>query len=402
MNEWGRLLHNMRFTFAKRTPNLVECALIILACMNFLGSGSIVFLVFGILAFFRVGRCKTNTDLFWCIVITCAVFVSSMLFFSLNEAIKGFIYTLVYIFGNNAYEKAKDKNGFILRTVLAIFLGFLIFTILTYWYNLGKEPEYEGQRILYSIWTQERMSVTLVGLLSSVLVGFSCWAYLFSHQKKYQLLASFGSVFVVLLNVKSATRTPFVLALLVYSVMLCVALFSSAINSKWTLLFSVVAVLSLAGVLYANNAWGVRDYLENSPLFARLENEALETGRWDIMVENFKLAPQHLWGGGEIEQITGKGAHFYLQQCYDMYGVVAAIPMFFLSVNFLRNIWKLLRLQKKNKLDMLFLCMYLSMLVQCCLEPVFTGYPVLFWSLLLIHGMANSYLKDRKRVNEYA
>lgn len=39
--------------------------------------------------------------------------------------------------------------------------------------------------------------------------------------------------------------------------------------------------------------------------------------------------------------------------------------------------------------------MYLTMLIQACLEPVFTGYPCFMFSFLLIHGMANAYLKTR-------
>ena len=392
----------MKINIAKRTPNLFECALIVLACMNFAESGSIVYLVFGLFVFLRMGKYKTNYDLLFCFVLSVSVFVSAAAYYSLNEAIKGFIYFLVYVFGNSGYAKAKDKEQFLTRTILSIFLGFLVFVLLTYVYNLDKTLEYEGQRIIYSVWTQGRVAATLVGLLSCVLIGFSCWALLFSKKRKFQLLAIVGIVFVVLLNVRTATRTPFVMALLVYGVMLCVALFSSAIKRKWAMLSSVVMILVVAGILYSIDVWGVREYIESSPLFARFASESLETSRWEILIVHLKMAPSYLWGGGNIERITGKGAHFYLQQFYDRFGLIAAIPLLLLSVSFLRNIWRLVCLRKKNRLDMLLLCMYLSMLVQCCLEPVFTGYPVLFWSLLLIHGMANAYLKDRKQANTYA
>jgi len=86
-------------------------------------------------------------------------------------------------------------------------------------------------------------------------------------------------------------------------------------------------------------------------------------------------------------------AHNYLQEGYDLYGVFAFVMLLVVTVQFVSNIFRFATKRQKKGTDMLFLSFYTAVFLQMCVEPVFTGYPILIWSLMLIHGMATAYLK---------
>lgn len=390
----------MKIAIRTEYPNWFDCALLILACMNFGAKGSVVLLAWALWNIIRIGKLRVNFDLYCCIAISAVVILFSFTQSSWEEAIKGALYTTVYICGNTGYHHAKDKRKFIYLTILSVTLGFFAFLVLTYFYNLSYDI-ISGQRILYSIWTQERMSVTLVGLIACVVIGFSCWAFLFSRQRFAKILSIIGLFFILVLNLRSATRTPFVLAILVYGFVISYILFSTGKVRK-TVLWYVALAIALGTLLYIGNVGGIRDYIEGSPLFARFETESLETGRVDIFFNFFKYWLDYPLGGSNIHASMGIAPHFYWQQFYDLYGAPGGLPLLVLSISVVKNIVSLLRAKRIESTNMLFVCMYSAMLIQCCVEPVFTGYPILFWALVLIHGMANAYLRDTKRGVSYA
>ena len=97
--------------------------------------------------------------------------------------------------------------------------------------------------------------------------------------------------------------------------------------------------------------------------------------------------PQYPFGGNHIAEIVGKEAHNYLQQSYDRYGICAFISIIFITAHFIKNIVLLLRRKTDTDCVILIASVFISMFIQCCLEPIFDGYPIEFWFLLMIDGM---------------
>ncbi len=67
------------------------------------------------------------------------------------------------------------------------------------------------------------------------------------------------------------------------------------------------------------------------------------------------------------------------------------------SYYLIKHMVQLVVLRKKTPLDFLMISMYFAMFIESLVEPLFEGYPLLFWSLMLMEGMASLYVKDRRR-----
>lgn len=373
--------------------SIVFYVLISLFCVNFLGRGSIVCLLFGIFAILKINGFRLDVGTVLCLVLSISSMIASMIYKDLFEAIKCLNFFLMYVVGYNGFYRSIDKKKFITRTVFAIFLGFAAYILLTYLSNLKTVPEYEGQRLIINFWTNERIAVTLVGLISSVVIGYS--GYILLCKKRYiaKVFVLLALAIVVLLNAKTATRTPILLIPIVLGLMFIVYLFNQ--NAIKALKITVVLVICLLVVLVLidNNIFGIKTYIESTPIFNRFQTEGNKTSRVHIFQENLSYFWDYMWGGGNIEKEVGKAAHNFLQQGHDLYGIFATIPLILITICVLKSIFKLLVKRKKCEMDYLFLSMYISMLIQACLEPIFTGYPCFFFSFLLIHGMATGYIK---------
>ena len=203
-------------------------------------------------------------------------------------------------------------------------------------------------------------------------------------------------VFTFSINFNTATRTPIVLFFIIYLTLGLIYVYNK--ERKIGRAFWIIVIVATAlVVLYELNIFGIKTYILSTPLFDRIQEEGMKTSRWDITVLYLKNTFKYLWGNNHVATLTGHQAHNYLQQAHDLYGIFATIPVLILSFSFIKNIVKLLSIQKKQGIDFLLLGMYLCMIIQMCMEPVFTGYPIIIWALLLIHGMTNEYLEAQNK-----
>ena len=385
----------MKIIFKKnREASLLFCLLITLSCMNFLGRGSIVYFVFALFALLKIHPfIKIDGNFIFAALLTMSIAISSIIFYNVNEFVKSLNYVLLYLIGYNGFISSENKLMFAKRSIFAIFAGFSLNIILTYWFN--HEYNFEGRRLLYSIWTKEFMAVTLVGLLSSIIIGYSFYAIFLC--KKYLIkLTGIVSIFVMfLINIQTATRTPIILFAIVYAFLFFLRFFSTNWRKKikWLALSSIVVLVAIA--LYLNNAFGIRAYIISSPIFTRFSSEGIETSRTEIAVYHFNNMLDSLWGGNKISETYGKMAHNFIQEGHDKYGIFATIALLGLTYYFFRNIIRLLFVKEKQQIDYLFISMYVAIIIQICLEPVFDGYPVVVMSLLMIHGIVTAYLPIR-------
>ena len=378
---------------AKYVENsLVYFLLISLCCVNFLGRGSIFCLIFGLYAIFKIRNFKLDTCTAFCFLLSFSAIIASIIYTDLVEAIKCMNFLLMYLIGLNGYFKAYHKEMYIKRLVFAIFLGYAIYIFLTFLINRNIQSEYEGQRIIVNFWTREKIAVTLIGLTSSVIIGYAAYVFLCRKKLLLKIFVSFFLALVILINSKTATRTPILLMFIIVVIMGSVYIFNQKGMQSLKIIAISLLLLTLAGFLISADFMGLRTAIESTPIFRRFQKEGNDTGRTEIFKLHASYFFEYMWGGGHIETITGRMAHNYLQQGHDLYGFFATITLVCITICAFRNIVKLLKKRNKKEVDYLFLSMYIAMLIQMCLEPVFTGYPCYFFSFLLIHGTATGYL----------
>ncbi|MBR2443939.1 MAG: hypothetical protein IKB27_00890 [Clostridia bacterium] len=375
-------------------------ALIALSCMNFLGRGSIVFLVCALIGFFMINSSLRVDRSFAVIAITSlAMMVTALMHYGINEAIKVLNFMLLYLLFYNGFACATNKIKFIKRTIFSIFAGFAFFIVYTYVYNLNIDTP-DWQRIIYSPWTGEEAAVTLVGLLSAVVIGYSFYAVFCQRKIWLKLLAIASLIIMFLVNIDTATRTPIILSIILFVVMYSINLISlkghASIKSVVALMLLVCAIF----VIYFTDAFGIRTMLLESPLFERFEEEGTETSRWEINKEHAEHMFEHLWGGGGVSEQTDTTPHNYIQEGHDRYGIIAFFGLILMTYYFIKNIVSLIKIKDKKPIDILFISMYLSMLIQMLLEPVFSGYPIIIMALIVIHALASGYLKNRQEALE--
>lgn len=386
----------MRRIIRKRVEHsYILYILLFLACMNFMGRGPVIFLFFCVWGLIKA----RNNNLKWTLSALCyslmatSSFVASLLFFDEKETIKSLVYFLAFAVGYKCYLASEDKKSFIRRIIFAVFAGFLCNLIITYYLNFIVIGHIAGQRKLYSFWTNDLMSVTLAGLMSSVPIAYSFYCFFCCKKYTYKVLGLVSLAIVTVVNMETATRTPFVLFGLVYIIMLYELFRSRAIKHKGRLCLtlSVVSLIIFHKIL---------PILANSAIADRFDDEGVNTSRVDITFKYISEMFDYPWGGAEIEKHTHLLAHNFILESYDMYGILFFIPMLVLLVLIVCRILSIHRLKSKNDVIFLLLAMYLAVFVQIMLEPVIGGYPQLVWVLFLIDGVTIPYLKEIRLKNK--
>lgn len=365
--------------------------LLCLACMNFMGRGPVIFLFFSVWGLIQARRKNITWTLstFCYFLMAVTSVVASLFFFEEKETIKSLVYFLSFAAGYKCYLASEDKKSFIRRIIFAIFAGFLGNLVITYYLNFIVIGHIAGQRELYSFWTNDLMSVTLAGLMSSVPIAYSFYCFFCREKYTYKVLGLASLAIVVVVNMETATRTPFVLFGLVYIIMLYELFRSRAIKHKGRLCLTLLIVSLI--IFYK-----ILPILANSAIADRFDDEGVNTSRVDITIRYMSEMFDYPWGGSEIEKHTHLLAHNFILESYDMYGVLFFIPMFVILLLIVSRIISIHNLKSKNDVTLLLFAMYLSVLVQIMLEPVIGGYPQLVWVLFLIDGVTMPYLKDIK------
>jgi hypothetical protein len=391
----------MKIVLKQRIENsFLLYLLLALACLNFLGRGSIWGLMFALFAVLIIPpKLQPDSNFLFSVLLTFTIASSSLLYFGVEEVIKALNYVLFYVVGYCGFIKAINKEKFVKRIFFAVFFGFSLLLILTYSYNLTIELE-EGYRILYNVWTGDPIVVTLTGLLSSVIAGYSFYAIFIQKKLWLKAVVITAVVYVFLLNSQTATRTPFLLLAIVYAFSFLIRWLDLHAMKKIPHLLLFAAVIALLVIAYQSDWFGMKTAVLSSPIFERVEAEGFETPRGEIAKYYFENMMKYPWGGNEIYKSYGRLAHNFIQEAHDKYGIFATVALLGLTFNILKNFAKFLFLKGKRKIDYLFISMLLAIMIQICLEPVFDGYPVIVMCLLMIHGMASAYLSDRKKVKE--
>lgn len=365
--------------------------LLMLGCMNFMEQGALLFLMLGCYGIIRYPILEKSLNIIVIGILVATICIVSFAWGSaFSEMVKAWNYILWYLIGRNGFTYAKNKEKFVKGTLLYVFLGFFIQLSLIYVYNFNRDVIL-GQRLMYSIWTGEYIAVTLIGLLSAVLIGYSFYGVIVCKNKWIKAISIFSIILTIAVNFSSATRTPIFLMVIIWTIMSCFYFAKIDRAQKIKIIFGTSLIGIVTFIIYSLDAFGLKRYIQSSALYTRLYNEGMETSRWDIMWDYWELMPHHLMGGSNIKSEVGIEAHNYLQQAYDMYGVVAFIMMILITIHFMRNVIILVGRIKDLECIILVLGVFTALFIQCCCEPVLTGYPICFWLLMLIDGIMSAF-----------
>lgn len=378
----------------KYENNIINYVLLALICMNFMQSGSLILVIFCLynLFFLKDDRFDGLTMLLFLMSLSMIPSLFSLKLVGINDFIKIINFFFPYYIGYNGYRKAIDKPKYIKRTLFAMFTGYSLQIILDYFYNLLLSTE---GRVMISVWTDERITVTLIGLISSFVIGYS-FAVILTDKAMLHKISCFAVMIVtVLINMQTATRTPFLMMALMALVFLFVLIFQQdgTGKRKQLMIFAVIIIALLAAIYF--NMFGLKDFIFSSSLFDRFENEGLETPRGEVAMFYFNNMLKYPWGGGKATEIYGIAPHNIWQQMYDDYGCVPAVLLLFFTVSSIKSLIVIVKFQNKQTIDYILIGLYVASLVQMGLEPVLTGYPILFWGFIFIHGITKNYVKDR-------
>lgn len=375
--------------------------LLILACLNLMGHGAVLMLGLGLLCLLRYPRLRLSVQTSAIFVLIAAIWVSALVYGrGVTEMIKAANYFLLYAVGYSGYREADDKKKFLTHSFFCIFLGFFLQLSLQYIYNLIVPPS-PYRRIMYSIWTGGETAVTLIGLLCAPLIGYAFYAVVVCKRLWIKVLGVAGLLLSVIVNVKSGTRSPFFLMIGAFAACTLVYLLRQPRKSRLIFLLAVGGAAILAVGAFALDLFGLRTRVMASELVRRFVEEGLQTRRWEILRQFLENMPDYLWGGGQIKAIVGIEAHNYLQQAYDLYGLIAFLALTVITLHFGKNLLLLLIRKQDLATTMLLVGMYVSLFIQCCLEPVITGYPICLWLLLMTDGVATAVL-EQTAIKEHA
>ena len=375
----------------KYEDNVLNYILIVLAGMNFFENGSLIMLFFVIITILRADLNKFNLDgiSFALLGFVFFGFISNVSFkgisASLTDNIKLINYFGAYMCGVTGYSSSTDKEKYVKRTVFSMFLGFTLQILLFLIPNDGL-IDVEG-RMIISAWTGEPIAVTLVGLLSCLGVGWSFYAIFLSKKPLVIITAILSLILIFYVNFTTATRTPIIMFLIVYLVMLLITSKNVERKQRSRLLIGLLVGLLVILLVYSFNLFGIKDFILNSQLAERFEQVEFETSRNEIFVKFLKLMPEHILGGGRISKIVGRNPHNLWQDVYDKMGLFATICFTIVTVHVLVNFFRCLSKKSCTSVDFLYMSVTLAIFIQCCLEPVINGYPMICWCLFFLDGM---------------
>ena len=370
--------------------------LTVMFCSNLFGRGSLLCLAFAVFALLKLRNTLVIDGMGVVVLLfSAAALIPSFAYEGVVEAVKCLNFVFMYLIGLNGFYAARDKKKYLERLFLALFFGYILYVVLLVLWNINVETR-EGQRILYNIWSGDPISVTLVGLLCSVPIGFSFYAIFLNKKKWIKITAILGVIVVFIINARTATRTPIILMLIVTLIMAAIYLYDQNAKRAVRIIALMLFIFAVVGIAYGTNLFGLRSAIESTPIYQRFMEEGTDTRRSELIIWHMQYMMEYPFGGSNIARTVGTNAHNVLQQAYDLYGVGAFVLVTVICGSIVATLVKFLRMKNREPIDYLFIAMYISMLIQSFLEPILTGYPCFLFSFLMIHGTATAYLRKYK------
>lgn len=324
---------------------------------------------------------------------------------SIFGVVKPFTYVLCYIMGSslikddNEYSLDSTPYKLFYKTVFVVALGSFIHYLLNWISNFGSLS-----RNTTDIWSGEAMAATGQASLACLSLALAI-ACLFSKNKvSIKIVSIITIVLVLVYNLVLSGRTLLLLTL----VILAIAFLHKVIRQKkgrlkTIVIVSLVIILLLSAYLF--NVFGIKTYIEESPLFDRFFSEDSnmdldEDDRMNRKMYYLSNFDKHLFGGVHFRHEVGFSHDLYLDT-YDEAGVFAFIAV---VAYVILTVWHLIKCVRDKSLPFAFrqivLCVYVAIYIEFFIEPILQGMPWLFASFCLIDGYVAGVLRHNKMVRK--
>lgn len=386
-------------TSKKRNIINIENLILFAASLNFLMQGSLLFVVFIFIWIIR----NFNTPLLFnaqMLILIClftGMIISILLFGqgkqSLFETIKACIYIGVYFCGYNTVYNETLQEKYIEKIIFVFYFSSLLYLILIFLYNLSLG--FQGGRVLYNIWTRQPVSVTLIGAVSSLIIAVSIYIC-FAKKLIYKVLSIIAWGFVLYLNGETATRTPWILSFV--SLMVALIIF---ILKKRKYLFGVLSFFVIGGIigsilLLYNLNENFYNFLNSIPVVNRILESGLSTSRVEETLNYISGMFNFLWGGNVASKQLGTILpHDIWLEMYDTFGFLASISLIIITVDMVIKAIELMKNKYSFKFSFMIIIFYFTLILQCALEPLVSGSPIIIWQLLFLHGLICRYIREK-------
>lgn len=370
-------------TFKLNRTNIIYI-LLCFASMNFFMNGSLILFISCLVSILSFKFIIPKDKCFFLLILFTIFCTLSIVYFDYpySEIIKSFNYSLIYLMGYFELKRTSNKIQFIKQSLFFIFLGFFIQLFLDFFFNFNMSLG--NSRIYYSFWTGEKVSVTLIGVLCSVIIGYSFYGIFFSKKKFIQIISIFGLFLSFFINFSTATRTPIILFFICYILMIFIFFYSLNFKKKLKFTFIFVIISCILISFYSSNFLNIRSYYENSALYQRFEIEKLETPRFKLMIDHFNNIFKYPLGGGFSTEVVGQIPHNFLQEVGDTYGILPFICMLLFLFSYIINLIKIIFVKNKKDYHYLIISLGIALLLQSLLEPIISGYPLILWIMILL------------------
>lgn len=378
------------------SENLILLGLFTLAGMNF--KAKFFYFVFAALLVHMVINRKIRIDrsIIWYVVFT-IVYAAYAIRIGWMDTIRKFAFIGCYILGFNTMLLASEKRGFrgaeqgkwLEACIASVSIGSWLHLMLNFMINRGSS----GTRNTIDIWTRQTMAATGQAALAVLMLATGIVWFLLPRAK-WMRWFGIGAVSAILLyNFMLGGRTIIVLT----GLLLFVAIVYVFVNrqcpvyQKRNTAKMIILLLLCIAVVFVFDMAEVRSKIFESNLAKRFENaenadELLEDGRMDNKTKYLQNMLKYPFGGLHMREQYGF-AHDLLLDAYDECGIMIFISLSSILINAFTDALSVL---KKNCLDVrtkcLIVCVYVSFLVEFCMEPIFAGMPWLFACFALISG----------------
>ena len=345
------------------------------------------------------------------IVAICLILIAIfyILFFpptrdSYTTILKQFSYAMCYLIGLNMFQENQnisEDNIFLDKqikcAIMTVAAGTFLHYILNAVINIGSLV-----RNTVDFWTGDVVSATDQALLPTIALGvFS--VYLVGEGSFVKKICSLlGLIAIFAYNFVLAGRTLLILeAILLFVAYLFIYKHMRVTARVKNTLFILVAIIVLL-ILFVNNAWGMREWIINSNLNNRFEQQGMIddirfSRKIDYVMNMFKFP----FGGGELREAVGGYAHELYLDAFSDIGFFGYILIIAVVLAVMMSVVRLIKSEiLMIETKALLLCVFLGINIVFFLEPILQGEPWIFCVFCFLSGVVNHNLffkNHRKR-----
>ena len=308
--------------------------------------------------------------------------------------------SLLYSLGisiTHSKERMKSAISFAFVFVVAWLFGLFMRGFLSIVINITYTGFIFSDRRYFEVWTKVFTNSTLLTTFFYPICGLFI-TYCFIRNKKgnpwFYLFLVIAFAFCIFSFSSLAVRSPFLNS---GFLLIILALYSSKnanekVKTAFIIIFlGILAVLLIFVILVYTNAFGIQRILEKIPVLMRFFDGGSNSERMSLYKEFFKKFLYYPFGNlGQSKALgTSYFTHNVWLDTYAFGGVFSFVPLFLLTINEILIVFKLLKMNNKNKNTTILLFLIIVLFQVYMFEPVIQGNPYVFLFQFVIFGIVD-------------